>query len=388
MRLSALSILLTALAEPSVAADEIRVGQTMPYSGPVSQWGTVGLSMSAYVEMINSKGGVNGRKVKLVSLDDAYSASKAVEQTRKLVEQEEVAAMVGTLGTATNAAVQKYLNSKKIPQIFIASGASRWADPEHFPFTVSSLPSYRMEGRILGEFAKSERPGAKIGVLYQNDDLGKDYLAGLRDALGADADRLIVAELSYQIADPTVESQVVTLKTSGAEIFFDFAAPKFAAQAIRRSSELDWHPLHLIPSISYSPGSTLKAAGLAASKGLVTAAYLKPAADPAFADDAGMKEWSAFMSKYMPSANRDDQFNVTGYYLGGLLVEILKRCGDDFSSANIMRQVVSLHEVESPVLLEGVSLSVGPKDYRSVKKMRLMRFDGVAWRVFGEPAGD
>ena len=366
--------------DPGASDTEIKIGQTMPYSGPASSYSTIGLVMKAYFDKINAEGGVNGRKITLLSQDDGFVSSKTVEATRRLVEQDDVLFIAGSLGTAPNAAVQKYLNIKKVPQLFVATGATRWGDPEHFPWTMGWQPSYQIEGAILGRYTAATYPTAKIGVLYQNDDSGKDYIKGFKAGLG-DAAKLIVAETSYELSDPTVDSQVITLKTAGAEVFFLHANPKFVAQAIRRTFELNWKPAIILPSVGASVGAALAPAGLEKSIGAVTAAYMKDPTDKVWESDKGFQDWLAFMKQWYPRGSLIDGSNVYGYSMAQTIVQVLKQCGDELTRENVMKQAASMTDLELPMLLPGISLSTSAKDFFPVKQMRLARFDGTSWIV-------
>jgi len=372
--------------DPGASDTEIKIGQTMPYSGPASSYGTIGQAMSAYFDKINAEGGVNGRKITLISYDDAFSTPKTVEQTRKLVESDEVLFVASSLGTAPNVAVQKYLNSRKVPQLFVVSGATRWGDPKSFPWTIGWQPNYQTEGAMLARYALTAHPGARIGILYQNDDSGKDYLRGFEAGLG-DATRQIVAETSYEVTDPTVDSQVIALKTSGADVFFLHANPRFSAQAIRRAYELNWHPAMLIASVGASVGSALVPAGPEKAVGAVTAAYLKDPTDKVWADDPGYREWVAFMKQWYPRGNLMDVANVQGYSLAQTIVLVLKQCGDELTRENIMKQAASLRDVELPMLLPGIRLNTSAQDFFPIEDMHLARFDGTTWVLMDKVDG-
>jgi branched-chain amino acid transport system substrate-binding protein len=364
-----------------VTDTEIKIGQTMPYSGPGSHYATIAKANEAYFKMVNDNGGVNGRKITLISLDDAYSPPKTVEQTRKLVEQDDVLLIFDTLGTATNAAIQKYLNGKKVPQLFPTSGATRFADPDKFPWTMGWQPNYQLEGRALGAYVLDNHPDAKIAILYQKDDLGRDYIKGLRDRLGAKADTMIVKEMSYDISEPTIDSQVITLKASGADVFMDFSTTKFAAQAIRKVNELAWKPTHMLATVSAST-SVLKQIGAEASAGVLALHYLKDPADPTLADDAGYKEWLAWMNKYYPSGELKDEFNVLGYSNAQTLVQVLKQCGNDLSRENVMKQAQSL-DMQLPMVLPGIRLKTSATDFAPMKDLHMARFNGEGWDLVG-----
>jgi len=381
------AIALPAAAEknyaPGVTDTEIKIGQTQPYSGPASSYGTIGKAETAYFKMINEQGGVNGRKIDLVSLDDGYSPPKTVEQVRRLVEQDGVAFTFNTLGTPTNSAIQKYLNDHKVPHLFVATGATKWGDPEHFPWTMGWQPTYQTEGHIFAKYILQHVPDAKIGILYQNDDYGKDYVKGLKDGLGDKAAKLIISEVSYEVTDPTIDSQIVSLQASGANVFYDVTIPKFAAQAIRKTYDIGWKPLHLLNSVSASVSSVVKPAGLEKSIGIVTLLYLKDPTDAQWADDKGFKDWLAWMKKYYPEGDVTDTFNVYGYTVAQGLVQALKQCGDDLSRENIMKQAANLN-MTLPMLLPGVTVSTGPKQFFPIREMQLAKFDGKIWSLFGE----
>ena len=362
---------------------EIKIGQTMPFSGPYSVYAGIGKTQAAYVKMINEQGGINGRKINLIQYDDAYSPPKTVEQVRKLVEGDEVLLTFQIIGTAANAAVQKYLNSKKVPQLFAATGASKFTDPKNFPWTMGYNPNYFVEGKIYGQFILKEHPNAKIGILWQNDDLGKDYVNGLKAGLGDKAAKMIVAEASYEVSDPTIDSQVLKIKDAGADLFYSASTPKQAAQAIRKIHELNWKPVHIL-DINASPVSaTLKPAGLEASKGVISVNYGKDPADPTWKDDAGLKKYLAFMDKYYPEGDKMNTINTYGYSTAQLLVQVLKQCGDDLTRENVMKQAASLKDVVLDLGLPGMKINTGPNDYRVNKQLQMMRFNGERWELFG-----
>jgi ABC-type branched-subunit amino acid transport system substrate-binding protein len=381
-----------ALAEkkygPGASDTEIKIGQTMPYSGPASAYGTIGKAEAAYFQLINDEGGINGRKLKLISLDDGYSPPKAVEQVRRLVEQDEVLLLFQNLGTPSNSAIHKYVNAKKVPHLFLATGATKWGDPKDYPWTIGFNPSYQIEARIYAKYVLQNRPNAKIGILYQNDDYGKDYLKGFKDGLGDKASKLIVSEVSYEVTDPTVDSQIVTLKGSGADTFVNITTPKFAAQAIRKAYDIDWKPLQLLNNVSASVGSVLTPAGLDKSVGLITTAYIKDPTDPQWKNDAGMKNWYTFMKKYYPDGNVADGSNAYGYTAAQLLVQVLKQCGDDLTRENVMKQAASLKDVALPLFLPGIKVNTSPTDYFTFQQLRLAKFDGKEWVLFGDLIGD
>ena len=369
---------------PGVTDTEIRIGQTMPYSGPASSYGTAGKAELAYFAKINAEGGINGRKITLLSLDDGYSPPRTVEQTRKLVEQDQVLLLFSSLGTPTNAAVQKYMNAKKVPQLFCATGGSEFGDPQHFPWTMGWRPNYRSEARVYAKYILKARPNAKIAVLYQNDDLGKDYLKGLHEGLGEKAKSMIVSEVSYEVTDPTVDSQVVTLQASGADTFLNFSTPKAAAQAIRKVYDLGWRPMHLVTNVGSSVASVLKPAGLEKSVGLLTAAFLKDPTDKQWQNDPGYRDWLAWMKQYYPEGDTTDFYNVYGYGLAQTLVHVLKQSGDDLTRENVMRQAANLKNLSLPMLLPGVKVNTSATDYYPIKQMWMQRFDGKQWVLFGE----
>ena len=380
----------TALAQkkygPGVTDTEIKIGQTMPYSGPASAYGAIGKAELAYFQMINDQGGINGRQVRLLSLDDGYSPPRAVEQVRKLVEEDEVLALFQTLGTPSNSAIHKYINAKKVPHLFLATGATKWGDPKNFPWTIGFQPSYQIESRIYAKYILKNMPGARIAVLYQNDDYGKDYLKGLKDGLG-DKAGMIVREASYEVSDPTVDSQIVSLKSSGAEVMVTIATPKFAAQAIRKVYDIGWKPAHFINNVASSVGAVLSPAGLDKSVGLITALYLKDPTDTQWSKDAGMQRWREFMNKYMPGADQADFNYVYGYGAAQLMAIVLKACGDDLTRENLLKQATSVRDLTLDVTLPGVKYNTGPNDYFLVEQLQLARFDGKRWVLFGEILG-
>jgi ABC-type branched-subunit amino acid transport system substrate-binding protein len=362
---------------------EIKIGQTMPYSGPASGYGTQGKAELAYWKMINSKGGINGRKVTLLTMDDGYSPPKTVEQTRKLVEQDEILADIGSLGTPTNSAVQKYLNSKKVPHLLVSTGAAKWNDPKTFPWTTPFYPPYAQEAQIYAKYVVKEFSAAKIGVIYQNDDFGKDYLRGFKEGLASKADQ-IVKELSYEVTDPTIDSQIVALKASGADVILTIATPKFGAQAIRKVADLGWKPTHFIVSVASSIGGVLEPAGVEASTGLITALSNKVVGDPAWDDDQGVKDYLAFMKEWYPEGNPIDGSNQTGYGSAQFAAIILKNCGDELTRENVLKQATNLHNISLPLFLPGITVSVTPDNYSTFSTFRLARFDGKTWKFFGD----
>jgi ABC-type branched-subunit amino acid transport system substrate-binding protein len=368
---------------PGVTDTEIKIGNTCFYTGPASSYGTIGKAMAAYYRMVNDQGGVNGRKLTFLSYDDAYSPPKTVEQTRRLVEQDEVLLDAGPLGTPTNSAIWQYMNQKKVPQLFVSTGATKWDDPKGHPWTIGWQPNYQSEGRIYATFIQKEKPNGKIGVLYQNDDFGKDYLKGLKDGLG-DRKSLVVVEASYETLDPTVESQIVDMKAAGCEVFVNTAIPKFAAQAIRKAVEIEWKPLHVLSSIGNSVAATLKPAGLENAKGLVSDFYLKDPTDPRWKDDDGYKWWVSFMDKYYPEGDKTDAGNVYGPSNAATVVQVLKQCGDELTRENVMKQAANLHDFMVPMLLAGIKINTSPTDFAPVKQVQMGRFDGTKWELFGE----
>jgi branched-chain amino acid transport system substrate-binding protein len=369
---------------PGVSDTEIKIGNTMPYSGPASGLGTLGKAEAAYFAMINDQGGVNGRKINFITRDDGYSPPKTVEIVRHLVEQEQVLLMFSQLGTATNTAVQDYLNDNKVPQLFIATGAAKWDDPKHHPWTIAFTPSYPIEARIYGRYILKNLPDAKIAVLYQNDDFGKDYITGLREALGDKADRIIVATKSYETTDPTVDSQIVALQNSGADVLLTAAVPKFAAQAIRKVYDIGWKPTHFVGYPSSSIGGVMKPAGVEKSIGIISGTPFKDGSDPQWHDTPEFKDWLAWMQKYNASANPGDPFNVDGYVRGKILVTLLKAAGDNLTRENLMKQATSIHDMTLPMLLPGITVSTSAGDYQPIKQMQLQKFDGTTWKLFGE----
>ena len=389
MGLSGMAVLLPGGARAEKKYDtgasdtEIKIGNTCFYSGPASSYGTIGRCESAFFRMINEQGGINGRKINFISYDDAYSPPKTVEQVRKLVESDEVLFMFNPLGTPTNTAVHKYLNAKKVPHVFVGTGATKWGDPEHFPWTIGFQPNYQSEGRIYADYILETHPDGKIAVLYQNDDYGKDYVKGLKDGLGDKANSMIVAEAPYEISDPTVDSQVVTLKSSGANIFVDITLAKFAAQAIRKLAEIGWTPLHVLNSPGGSVHAALKPAGLENAKGILSAGYGKDPTDPGWKDDEGVQQWNAFMDKYYPDGDKTDGLTSVGYSISQTLVQVLKQCGDTLTRENVMKQAANLKNLELPMLLPGIKINTSPTDFYPIKQMQLRRFNGERFESFG-----
>jgi branched-chain amino acid transport system substrate-binding protein len=396
LRLGAVSAALTILAASSTtvlaqkkydigATDtEIKIGNIMPYSGPASSYGVIGKTEQAYFNKINAEGGINGRKINFISYDDGYSPPKTVEQARKLVESDEVLFIFNSLGTPPNSAIQKYMNSKKVPQLFVATGATKWNDPKEFPWTMGFQPNYQSEGHIYAKYILRKQPDAKIAILYQNDDYGKDYVKGLKDGLSDKAASMIVAEESYETTEPTIDSHIVKLKATGADVFFDVAIPKFAAQAIRKVSEIGWKPLHLLNNVSASIGATMKPAGFDQSQGIISSAWIKDPTDPQWKDDPGLKAWNEFLDKYYPEANRTDANVIYGYTVAQNVVHVLKACGDDLTRENVMKQAASINGLELDGLLPGIKVSTSATDFAPVKQLQLQRFEGDTWHRFGD----
>lgn len=382
----ALGQIVTAQAEsiPGVTATEIKIGNTMPYSGPASSNGAIGRAEAAFFEMVNTQGGIAGRRINFISLDDGYSPPKTVEQTRKLVEADGVAFMFSALGTPTNTAVQKYLNDRKVPQLFVVTGADKWGNYKQFPWTIGLQPSYRTEAQIYAKYIVARKPDARIGILYQNDDLGKDYVTGLRDVLADKFDRMVVKSVSCEVSDPTIDSQILSLQSAGADTFVLAAIPKFAAQGIRKVYDIGWKPLFFLTYTSTSAGAVIKPAGPEKAVGIITAAFVKDPTDPAWTDDPGMQQWRAFTAKYLPDADLWDVYYVAGYSLSLTLMQVLKQCGNEFSRENIMRQAVNLHDLELPTLLPGIRINTSPINYRPIRQMQLARWNGSTWERFGE----
>jgi len=377
----------TAENAPGVSATEIRIGQTMPYSGPASAYAVIGKFEAAYFQMINEQGGINGRKVVLLSQDDGYNPAKAVEVTRRLVEQEHVAFIFNSLGTAPNTATEKYLNDRKVPQIFVATGADKFGDYQDFPWTIGYQPSYRTEAQVYAKYILKTRPKAKVAVFYQNDDFGKDYVRGLKDVLGDRYAQMVVKEASYEVSDTTVDNQIITLQASGADTLVSGATPKFAAMAIRKVHALGWKPMHFLTNVSVSVSSVIEPVGMEKAVGIISAAYHKEPDDPAFKNDPGLKNYRQFMHQYMPDADPSDVNYVFGYSTSLLLAQVLKQCGNDLSRENIMRQTANLRNVELPTLLPGIRVNTSPTNYHPVRQLQLMRWDGHTWVRFGEIIG-
>jgi ABC-type branched-subunit amino acid transport system substrate-binding protein len=374
--------------EQAASDDEIKIGSTNPYSGPASAYGTIGRAETAYFKMINDQGGVNGRKINFISLDDGYSPPRTVEQVRKLVEEEQVLLLAGTLGTPTNSAIHKYVNGKGVPHIFVNTGATKWGDPQNFPWTMGFNLSYSNESIIYAQYLLKNKPDAKIAILYQNDDYGKDYVHGLKIGLGDKADTMIVAEASYEVTDPTIDSQIISLRASGADTFYNVTTPKFAAQAIRKAHDIGWKPLHVLNNVSTSVGTVLEPAGLEKSVGLITALYLKDPVDPQWAGNEDMKAYTEWFNKYMPDGNIDDAFNVNGYLIASGVVRVLEACGDDISRENIMKQMASIKDQQMPMMLPGIKWNTSAEDFFLIESAQLARFDGKEWALFGDVIGN
>jgi len=362
----------------------IKIGNIMPYSGPASAYGVIGKTEEAYFRKINAEGGINGRKINFVSYDDGYSPPKTVEQARKLVESDEVLLIFNSLGTPPNTAIQKYMNSKKVPQLFVATGATKWNDPKEFPWTIGWQPNYQSESRIYAKYILKELPNAKIAILYQNDDYGKDYVKGLKDGLGAKAASMIIAEESYETTQPTIDSSIVKLKSTNADVFFNVTTPKFAAQAIKKTAEIDWKPLHFLNNVSVSIGAVMKPAGFENSQNIISSAYLKDPTDPQWKDDAGMKAFDEFLAKYFPEGNRIDVNLMYGYTVAQGLVHVLKACGDDLTRESIMKQAASIKGLELGGLLPGIKVNTSATDFAPISAVQLMKFKGESWERFGD----
>src|ERR1700722_18837800 len=363
---------------------EIKIGNIMPYSGPASAYGIQGRTEAVFFKMINDAGGINGRKINFISYDDSYSPPKTVEQARKLVESDEVLFIFNSLGTPPNSAIHKYMNVKKVPQLFVATGATKWNDPKDFPWTMGWQPSYQSEARIYAKYILKEKPNAKIAVLYQNDDYGKDYLKGLKDGLGDKAASMIVAEESFETSEPTIDSHIVKLKSTGADVFFNVTTPKFAAQAIKKNAEIEWKPVHFLNNVSASIGSVIKPAGFEASQNIISSAYLKDTSDPQWVNDAGMKAFDEFLTKYFPEGNRVDASVMYGYTVAQGLVHVLKNCGDNLTRENIMKQAASMRDLQLGGLLPGIKVNTSATDFAPISQLQLEKFKGEKWDLFGE----
>ena len=369
---------------PGASATEIKLGQTMPYSGPASAYGTIGKLHQEYFKVLNASGGVNGRKITLISLDDGYSPPKTVEQVRRLVEQDEVLALFQTLGTPCNSAIHKYVNAKKVPHLLLATGATKWGDPKNYPWTIGFNLSYQSEGAIYAKWLLKNKPNAKVGILYQNDDYGKDVLKGVKDGLGAAGAKMIVKEATYEVTDPTIDSQILTLQGSGADTFIDITTPKFGAQAVRKAFDSGWKPLHILNNVSASIGSVLVPAGVEKAVGAMTINYYKDPNDPQWKDDPAMLEWRAFMGRYYREGDPKDPSNLYGYLAAQVMTQILKQCGNDLSRENVMRQAANLKNFKLPLLLPGMAANTGPNDFFMFEQAQLARFTGTQWQLFGE----
>jgi branched-chain amino acid transport system substrate-binding protein len=369
--------------DPGASDTEIKIGNINPYSGPASAYGTIGKTIDAYFKKVNAEGGVNGRKINFISYDDGYNPAKAVEQARKLVESDEVLLIFQSLGTPSNSAIQKYMNAKQVPQLFVATGATKWGDPKNFPWTMGWQPSYQSEGHIYAQYILKNHPNGKIGILFQNDDYGKDYVKGLKDGLGDKAKTMIISEQPYEVTDPTIASQMINLKSSGADIFFNVTTPKFAAQAIQKAAEIGWKPVHILNQVSVSVGSVLKPAGLDNAKGILSTAYLKDATDPQWKGDAGLKNYFAFMDKYFPEGDRTNALVGYGYSVAQTMVQVLKQCGDNLTRENVMKQAASLKELQQDLLLPGIKINTSATDFYPIDQNQMMKFNGERWEYFG-----
>jgi len=378
------SVLAQKKYDPGASDTEIKIGNIMPYSGPASAYGVIGKTEEAYFKKINAEGGINGRKINFISYDDAYSPPKTVEQARKLVESDEVLLIFNPLGTPPNTAIQKYLNTKKVPQLFVATGATKWNDPKNFPWTMGWQPNYQSETQIYAKYILKEKPNAKVAVLYQNDDYGKDYLKGFKDGLGAKAASMIVMEESYEVSEPTIDSHIVKLKSTGADVFINITTPKFAAQAIKKNAEIGWKPLHFLNNVSASIGSVIKPAGMENAQDIISSQYLKDPTDAQWKDDAGMKAWNEFLDKYYPEANRADASVMFGYTVAQGLVHVLKASGDNLTRENVMKQAASIKDLELGGLLPGIKVNTSASDFAPISSVQLIRFKGETWERFGE----
>ncbi len=372
--------------DPGATDKEIKVGHVVAYSGPASVYGTIGKALAAYFEKVNAEGGVNGRMIKFLSLDDGYNPAKTVEQARKLVEEDEVLLVLNPLGTPPNTAIQKYMNTKKVPQLFVATGATKWGDPKNFPYTIGWQPTYQAEGKIYAAHLIETKPNGKVAILYQNDDYGKDYLKGFEDGLGDKAKTMIVSKASYEVTDPTVDSQMISLKASGADVFFNITTPKFAAQAIKKAADLGWKPQHYLNSVSASVGAVMTPAGLENGVGLLTTSYIKDPTDPQFQKGKEWDDWLAWMKKYYPSGDLKDVYNVYGYTVAQTMVQVFKQAGDNLTRDNIMKQAASL-DLTLPMLLPGVNIKTSADDFYPIEREQLARFNGKTWELFGKIYG-
>ena len=369
---------------PGVTATEIKIGNTDAYSGPASAYGVIAKTETAFFQMVNDQGGVAGHKINFISYDDGYSPPKTVEQVRRLIEQDQVAFLFQNLGTPPNTAIQRYVNQKKVPHLFIATGADKWGDYQHFPWTMGYQPSYRTEAQIYTKYMMAQKPGAKMGILYQNDDFGKDYPAGVKDILGDKYSSVVVKEASYETTDATVDSQLTALQAAGVDVLLVGATPKFAAQAIKKVHDLDWHPTFFLTNVSISVGAVMNPAGAENGTGIITTGYMKDPTDPAFKDDPGMNEWRAFMAKYMPGADMTDVNHAFAYGVSMVMWQVLKQCDGDFSRANVMKQAANLHDAYDPVLLPGIKVNTSPTNFHPIRAMQLQRWTGKTWERFGD----
>ena len=372
--------------DPGATDKEIKIGGISPYSGPASAYGTIGKAIDAYFKKVNAEGGINGRQIRFITLDDGYNPARTVEQTRKLVEQEEVLLLFNTLGTPPNTAIHKYMNQKKVPQLFVATGATLWGDPKNFPWTMGWQPNYQAEGKIYAQHILETKPNAKIGILMQNDDYGRDYLKGFLDGLGDKAKSMVVRQVTYEVTDPTVDSQMVQLKDSGADTFFNITTPKFAAQAIKKAAEIGWKPVHYLNSVSNAAGAVMTTAGAENGIGVISAFYLKDPTDPQWQNSKEYKDWLAWMQKYFPGGDLKDNLNVFGYTVAQTLEQVIKQAGDNLTRENIMRQSANL-DLTLPMLLPGVNIKTGPDDFFPIERKQLARWDGKTWVLFGKVIG-
>src|SRR5438034_3812417 len=399
-RLSAfwIAIILLAITESSASAQkkydigatdtEIKIGNIMPYSGPASAWGVIGKTEAAYFRKINNEGGIGGRKITFISYDDAYSPPKTVEQARKLVEADEVLLIFGPLGTPSNTAIQRYMNAKKVPQLFVETGATKWNDPQNFPWTIGWIPHYQNEARIYAKYILKEKPNARIGVLYQNDDYGKDYLKGLKDGLGDKAASMIIAEDAYEVAEPTIDTHVVKMKSINADVFVNITTPKFAAQAIKKAGEIGWKPMHFLNTVATSIGAVIRPAGIENAQDIISVAYLMDPMDPQWSNHPGMKAFDEFLAKHRSEGNRADNFVVTGYNNAQTLVQVLKQCGDDLTRENVMKQAANLKGFRTDNLLPGITINTSPTDFAPIKQVQFRKFKGERWELFGPVLSD
>ena len=383
-----ISVMAAGKYDPGASDSEIKIGQTMPYSGPASVYGTIGKSEAAYFRGLNEKGGINGRKISFNSQDDGYSPPKTVEQVRKLVEEDQVLFVLNPLGTPPNTAIQKYMNMHQVPQLFVATGASKWGDPQHFPWTMGWQPTYRSESIIYGKYLLQHNPNAKIGILYQGDDYGRDYLDGLMTGLGDKAKSMIVKQVSYEATDPTIDSQIVSLQGSGADVFLNFSGPKQVAQSIRKVADIGWKPLHIINSIAVSVSAVMVPAGPERAVGILSTAYLKDPTDPQWQSDKGRQDWLAWMKQYYPEGNVADVYNAYGYSVAETTEQVLKMCGNDLTRANVMKQAANLQHFKLPMLLPGIEINTSPTNFYPIRQMELMTFNGKTWVLSGEILSD